>query len=105
MSARGAAHPLGDAQNLGIAGDAAHHLATVGDLIQHARLHPEPAVSALPATREIGIRSYIGVPLRLEDARLYVLCCLSRERRPHLGDREVTFLRGVAESIRGQLDG
>jgi GAF domain-containing protein len=65
----------------------------------------EPAVAALPATRELGVRSYIGVPLRLEDARLYVLCCLSRERRPHLGDQEITFLRGVAESIRGQLDG
>jgi GAF domain-containing protein len=65
----------------------------------------EPAVAELPATRELGIRSYIGVPLRLEDARLYVLCCLSRERRPTLGDDEVTFLRGVAESIRGQLDG
>ena len=28
-----------------------------------------------------------------------------RERRPHLGDQETKFLRGVAESIRGQLDG
>jgi hypothetical protein len=26
-------------------------------------------------------------------------------RRPTLGDDEVTFLRGVAESIRGQLEG
>jgi len=64
----------------------------------------EPAVAKLPGTVEFGIRSYIGVPLRLEDARLYVLCCLSRERRPNLGEHEVTFLRGVAESIRGQLE-
>jgi GAF domain-containing protein len=63
------------------------------------------AVAAkLPATAETGIRSYIGVPFELEDARLYVLCCLSRERRPNLGEHEVTFLRGIAESVRGQLE-
>jgi GAF domain-containing protein len=67
--------------------------------------HAEPHVANLPATREAGIRSYIGVPFTLGDARLYVLCCLSRERQPRLGEREVAFLRGVAESVRQQLQG
>lgn len=70
--------------------------------VRDARRHP--LVGRLAATENMRIGAYIGVPLTLDDARLYVLCCLSHERQLSLGEREVAFLRGLAESIRHQLD-
>jgi GAF domain-containing protein len=64
----------------------------------------EPALARVPTVRSGEIGAYVGVPLTTTNARLYVLCCLSRERRPDLGDREHRFLRGVAETIRGALE-
>jgi GAF domain-containing protein len=60
-------------------------------------------VSGLPMTHQLGIGAYLGVPIRLEDMRLYVLCCLNRERRPSLGEKEVRLLSGLAESVRVEL--
>ena len=60
-------------------------------------------VSDLAMTRELGIGAYLGVPIRLEDMRLYVLCCLHHERRPSLGEKEVRLLSGLAESVRAEL--
>jgi GAF domain-containing protein len=60
-------------------------------------------VCALPMTRQLGIGAYLGVPIRIDDVRLYVLCCLDRESRPSLGDREVRLLSGLAESVRVEL--
>jgi GAF domain-containing protein len=60
-------------------------------------------VRGLPMTRELGIGAYVGVPIRLEDMRLYVLCCLHHERRPSLGEKEVRLLSGLAESVRVEL--
>jgi GAF domain-containing protein len=60
-------------------------------------------VNHLPMTRELAIGAYLGVPIRLEDMRLYVLCCLHRERRPSLGEKEVRLLSGLAESVRVEL--
>jgi GAF domain-containing protein len=61
-------------------------------------------VSELRLTREARIGAYIGVPISAVDARLYVLCCLAHEQRPRLGERDVLFLRGVAEAIIAALD-
>ena len=60
-------------------------------------------VSDLAMARELGVGAYLGVPIRLEDMRLYVLCCLHRERRPSLGQKEVRLLSGLAESVRVEL--
>jgi GAF domain-containing protein len=60
-------------------------------------------VNGLPMVRELGIGAYLGVPIRLDDVRLYVLCCLDRESRPSLGEREVRLLSGLAESVRVEL--
>ena len=60
-------------------------------------------VSELPMTRQLAIGAYLGVPIRLEDMRLYVLCCLHHERRPSLGEKEVRLLSGLAESVRVEL--
>ena len=60
-------------------------------------------VNDLPMVRELGIGAYLAVPIRLDDVRLYVLCCLDRESRPSLGEREVRLLSGLAESVRVEL--
>ena len=43
-------------------------------------------------------------PRPAEDARAYVLCCLAREARPDLGEADIRFLQGVAESLRPLLE-
>lgn len=70
----------------------------VGNVV--ADLAAEPALDGV----EIGsIRAYIGVPFETDDARAYVLCCLAQEVRPDLGEADVRFLQGVAESLRPLL--
>jgi hypothetical protein len=64
---------------------------------------PRPMLVGRPATRQLGVRTYIRVSLSLRDARHFVLCLLARDRKPKLGDGELAFLRGIAESIRTQL--
>jgi GAF domain-containing protein len=64
----------------------------------------EPSLDTLAAVRDGTIRAYLGVPFNTEDARLYVLCCLAGEARPDLGDADVRFLQGVAESLRPLLE-
>ncbi len=59
----------------------------------------------LPATHESGIGAYVGVPIRLWDGTLYgTLCCLSRCAEPSLNERDVRFLRVLAEVVADQLD-
>ena len=58
----------------------------------------------LQITRAARIGAYIGVPFTTLDARLYVLCCLAHEQRPHLGERDVLFLRGLGEAIGAELE-
>jgi EAL domain-containing protein (putative c-di-GMP-specific phosphodiesterase class I) len=59
----------------------------------------------LPLTREAGIGAYIGAPIRLWDGTLYgTLCCLSRAAEPSLNDRDVRFLRVLAEIVADQID-
>ena len=51
-----------------------------------------------------GVEAWIGVPVKLADARLYVLCCLAREARPSLNERDLRMLRGLAESVAAELE-
>jgi GAF domain-containing protein len=74
---------------------------SVASIVHDAAAHP--AVRDVPAVRDGTVRSYVGVPFTTSDARAYVLCCLARERRPDLGEADVRFLRGLAESIRALL--
>ncbi|WP_028059556.1 GAF domain-containing protein [Candidatus Solirubrobacter pratensis] len=64
----------------------------------------EPSLRTIERVRDGSIAAYIGVPFTTADARLYVLCCLAREARPDLGEADVRFLRGLAESIRSLLE-
>jgi GAF domain-containing protein len=62
------------------------------------------ALRDVPLVRDGSIGAYLGVPLRTADAHLYMLCCLARERRPQLGDEDLRFLAGVAETVRAVID-
>jgi GAF domain-containing protein len=68
----------------------------IGNVIRDAQA--DETLRGLGAAKELGIRSWIGVPIVPSDAELYMLCCLAREARPSLGAREVRLLRGLAES-------
>ena len=63
----------------------------------------EPLTAGLEITRRAGIGSYVGVPLRTRDARLYMLCCLAHESRPALGHADLRFMRGVGETVLAAL--
>ena len=53
--------------------------------------------------RQFGVGAWLGVPIDISDTQLYVLCCLARESRPSIGEREVRLLAGLAESVRAEL--
>ncbi len=69
----------------------------VGDVLA------EPALRDIPRLHESGLGAYLGVTLPTDRARLYVLCCLARERRPDLGAAELSVLRGLGETVRAAL--
>jgi GAF domain-containing protein len=68
-----------------------------------ADVRADERFASLPMVQTLDIGAWIGVPISLSDARVYVLCCLTRESRPSLGPREVKLLSGLAESIRAEL--
>ena len=72
----------------------------IGNYVRDAQAE---RVSDLAMARQLGVRAWIGVPIELSDMQLYVLCCLARESRPTLGEREVRLLLGLAESVRNEL--
>ena len=69
----------------------------VGDVLA------EPALDGIPGLAESGMGAYLGVTLPTDRARLYVLCCLARERRPGLGIGELNVLRGLGATVRAAL--
>ena len=73
----------------------------IGNVIRDAQA--DETLRELRAAKELGIRSWIGVPIAPSDAELYMLCCLAREARPSLGPREIRLLRGLSESALGVL--
>ncbi|MHB8671340.1 MAG: sensor domain-containing phosphodiesterase, partial [Acidimicrobiales bacterium] len=65
----------------------------------------EPAVSDLGVTKQLGIASYIGVPVRYGDGRLFgTMCCLAHTTNPGLGDGERQYLAVLAETIAAELE-
>lgn len=60
--------------------------------------------AGLAVTHELGIGSYIGVPIVLPGGRLYgTLCCLSHKPRPGLQRDSADILRGVALAVAAKL--
>ena len=75
----------------------------IGSIVRDAQ--HDVRVADLESTREVGIGAYIGVPLRVDDMRLYVLCCVAREARPGLTEADVRFLKGLGETVMAELNG
>jgi GAF domain-containing protein len=73
----------------------------IGNYIRDAR--SDARVSDLAMARQLGVGAWLGVPIDISDTQLYVLCCLARESRPSIGEREVRLLAGLAESVRAEL--
>lgn len=74
----------------------------IGNYIHDAQT--DDRVSDLAMARHLGVRTWLGVPIKLSDMRLYVLCCMASESRPSIGEREVRLLAGLAESVRAELE-
>jgi GAF domain-containing protein len=73
----------------------------IGNYVRDAAA--DERVRDLAMARELGVRAWLGVPIQPSSTELYMLCCLAREVRPDLGDREVRLLRGLAESVLAEL--
>lgn len=64
----------------------------------------EPEVAALPATEELGIGAYIGVPLVLEDGEVCgALCCLRHTPAGTIDDRDVRVVELLARLVADEL--
>ena len=74
----------------------------IGSIVHDAR--HDARVADLESKRPIRIGAYIGVPLRVDDVRLYVLCCVAREARSELGEADVHFLKGLGETVMAELN-
>ena len=62
-------------------------------------------VSGLDVTREAGIGSYVGLPLRFSDGRVYgTLCCLSHSPEPRLRERDAEFMGVLARLVADQIE-
>lgn len=73
----------------------------IGNYVRDASA--DARVNDLAMARHLGVRAWLGVPIKVSDIRLYVLCCLATEARPSIGEREVRLLVGLAESVRVEL--
>jgi diguanylate cyclase (GGDEF)-like protein/PAS domain S-box-containing protein len=62
-------------------------------------------VNALPITGDADIGSYVGVPVRFSDGRLYgTLCCASRAPSPMLAERDAALMRVLARLVGDRLE-
>lgn len=69
------------------------------------RAHGDECAKDLDITYEAGIGSYVGVPLRFSDGRLYgMLCALSRSPDPSLQERDAQFMNVLARLAADHLE-
>ncbi len=62
-------------------------------------------VKHLDVTGEARIGSYVGLPIRFSDGRLYgTLCALSHSPDPSVRERDVRFVRVLARLVAEQLE-
>jgi EAL domain-containing protein (putative c-di-GMP-specific phosphodiesterase class I) len=62
----------------------------------------DPRIASLAMTRQLGIGSYVGVPIELGDGQIFgTLCCLSHRADPRLGPRDAESLAPMAQLLSG----
>ncbi len=64
----------------------------------------DPTTADLALARAFGVGAWIGARIPTSGAGVYVLCCLARESRPGLGQRDVHALNTLATSLANQID-
>ena len=65
----------------------------------------EPFTQQIPLTKSLPIRSHVSVPIRKSDGSVYgMFCCLSREPRPSLNNRDLGVLRAFANISAEQVN-
>jgi response regulator RpfG family c-di-GMP phosphodiesterase len=63
-----------------------------------------PGADAHPFVRSVGIRAYVGAPVRREDGTVFgTLCCLARSPRPALDERDLRSLDAFARLAADRL--
>lgn len=73
------------------------------EIIPDAQVLPEAL--ALPATRALGVRAHISVPIRLSDGRIFgTFCCFSSRPDPLLGQRDRALMQMFADFARQQIE-
>ena len=66
-------------------------------------LAADPQTRELDVTRQLGLRAYAGVPVRLNGGKLFgTLCCVDTDPHPELTARHVELLRFLGE-LAGEL--
>ena len=76
---------------------------TLSNVVPDAK--SDERVKSLGVTGDADIGSYVGVPLRFSDGRLYgTLCCVSHLPDPSLRDRDGEFMKMLARLIVEQLE-
>lgn len=102
----------GDGERFGISAGMSHALIdTVCEAVLAGRaprvipdVRDPGVVEALRLDDKIDVGAYVGAPIGLRDARLYMLCCLAAESRPELGEAEDRFMLGLRETVRARLE-
>jgi EAL domain-containing protein (putative c-di-GMP-specific phosphodiesterase class I) len=62
----------------------------------------DPRTAGLAMTRQLGVGSYVGVPIELVDGQIFgTLCCLSHLADPRLGPRDADSLAPMAQLLSG----
>ena len=64
----------------------------------------DPTTAHLRIARTFGVSAWLGALVPTRGDRVFVLCCLAREPRPTLGQRDVLALSTLSVSIAGQID-
>jgi HD-GYP domain-containing protein (c-di-GMP phosphodiesterase class II) len=73
----------------------------VGELVADAAA--DPALAGLDAVRDGWLGAYVGVPVQLEGRTWGTLCAISRHPLTGIGERDVAFLRVIANLVGEQL--
>ncbi len=74
-------------------------LGAINDTLEH------PLTRDIPITRELGIRSYIGVPVVLADGSFYgAICCISRRPHHELDECDVRFMKLLSRLVARDID-
>lgn len=75
----------------------------IPEAIYDARTNP--LTCDIPLTRVLGIESYLGVPVTLGDGRAFgTLCCVNFDPSPENCERDVAFMRFLADLLGRQLE-